>query len=61
MKARQFCWYLAPGFTIIQARNAFCDHGVVALEIYDEQISVRKRKGWKCVRLAIVGIREVKP
>lgn len=60
VRQREFRWFIAPGFTIIQVRNAFCEHGVMALDTYSDVISVRQRKGWKPVRIS-TNVRLEKP
>lgn len=56
MKVKSFAWYLAPGFSIVKARNAFAEMGVSALQNYDE-ISVRRKQGWKRVKISLHAVR----
>lgn len=58
MRIKGFLWYLAPGFSVIDAMRAFRDLGVEALNTYADEISVRYRKGWKRVRISLTVQRE---
>lgn len=57
MRQKHFLWHTAPGFTVIQATNAFRDHGLDALNIYADQLQVRRRKGWSPVRITVTAQR----
>jgi len=54
MREKSFLWWIAPGFTVINATNAFRDHGVHALQVHPDEISTRQRKGWKAVRIELM-------
>jgi hypothetical protein len=57
MRVKGFIWHLAPGFSVIACINAFRNHGVEAIKMYEE-ISTRPRKGWKPVRINLTVERE---
>jgi hypothetical protein len=50
---RVYQWHLAPGFSVVQARNAFAEHGLRALKVHASKIRTTPRKGWKIVRIAV--------
>lgn len=54
MSTRQFRTFARPGFTVRNIIAAVLDHGwKEAHEQYEDDISVRRRKGWREVRMTI--------
>ena len=60
-RVKVFQWYVAPGMSVVQARNAFVAHGLSALKVHPAKIRTTPRKGYKIVHIAVLYQRAERP
>ena len=53
MKIKRYAYFIAPGFSIVQARAAFIEQGAeMVVQVYDE-MAIRRKKGWRKVYIEV--------